>query len=703
MIDVLLRFIGTPWISGPIFALIAVFAFLALMLVTRGYRALRRLQRIVERLRKIPPDEQAIEAIGLVLADERALHEQWEEFKEGLVEIDGVRYNSISTDALIKDEAYLHSITWWRFHFPLVHQVANIATGLGLLGTFVGIAVGLYKLHSGLGGEAEAIDTSLVKAVISNLSTAFTTSIVGVVVGLGSNLSGSSYETGILAELDRLREAIDRRITRITAESLLAQLAKLPGTGQQAVDALKDSCDLGRNQIRVLNDIKANMSTAEKSSAERTQHLEDRLAVLLEDVAREVEESRAQLQTISNDLADKLGERFHDSLSSTLGPQLEAITQAVKEQVAQAESSASQEAKRFVDEMVGRLSGELGQSFATLGGNLSSATSDFSAASRDLKAIVDGTREVLQQQREAIEAGGAAVEKTVQQARVLSEELVAVQKIGSDMGVLVRSLGRHYDATAALQSRHAELQSAAGAQIGEVSKTLAEATRSFKSTSDALAGLLPRFEGSLQRSTARLGDAFGGFQGEVKNLSAGVANTLDATRSIGESLRAVGRELNARLEAETALLAGYRTAASSFETSFRAGVPVLKNLTQITDRLEQQQKTIGALAASLASASKTLADTQGALSRGLESVEGVARRASEDVERAVTGVAGWSEGATQAVQHFGDGLAEAVQKSLAEYDRSLAIAVNGLSQSMRALEDLAEELASAGEARARKR
>lgn len=290
------------------------------------------------------------------LPDLPIFREQWYEFKEGCVEVDGRLYNTISSAAFITDDALLSSVSvGLRSKFPIAHALPGTLTGIGILGTFLGVTLGLGKLSA---HQTEVLEH--IQPVIGALSSAFWTSIFGVLAALVFSLLLSRTETALLDSLYEFHEAIDRAVPRLTAERLLHQ-----ATGDLA---------------------------------------------LIRDLKTEAEEARGFLQTVANDLAENLGSRFGSALEQHLAPALTKILETVELQAHQATATSTAQAQRFTDEMVARLTGSLSSSLDGMAQRFDASSREIGDAAGMLRGVVDHARDAIEGQRLVLSEGMRAIE-----------------------------------------------------------------------------------------------------------------------------------------------------------------------------------------------------------------------------------------------------------------------------------------------------
>jgi DNA anti-recombination protein RmuC len=138
----------------------------------------------------------------------------WREFSEVIIKVDGRFHNSIQAEHFFTHSSVIRTgptmIGAWHSSIP------GILTGLGLLGTFVALLLGLAQLHVSETQQVEGIEE-----FINALSGKFTSSIAGLVMAI----LYTSCERISVSNLDKylydLQHSINENFKRITPEMLL--------------------------------------------------------------------------------------------------------------------------------------------------------------------------------------------------------------------------------------------------------------------------------------------------------------------------------------------------------------------------------------------------------------------------------------------------------------------------------------------------
>lgn len=334
------------------------------------------------------------------------------------------------------------AIFWFRnIRHHQVNTIASIVTVIGVLGTFVGIAWGLWNFNT---GEIE----SSVPKLLEGLKVAFITSIVGI---LGSiflkwttlnkqRKQSASVEAYTGATVDDLAEllrdihkaqkdegnetkaalqSIERSLTGEGDSTVLTQLQKLRTTFSDKQDDLikefrdfakKSREDIIKGLIEALSDAIKEFNTNLKEQfgenfkqlnqavgkllewQEQYQEQMDKLAEEFRIAAESVEKSRQSLDIISN---------RSDAIVSS-AEQLEPILQGIQHQINQLNASL---------EAFSKLADNAREAFPIIENRLDDLTERFSVVIQD---AIDDSQASMETQRDALTEQTENLERTVE-------------------------------------------------------------------------------------------------------------------------------------------------------------------------------------------------------------------------------------------------------------------------------------------------
>ncbi|TCN75582.1 anti-phage ZorAB system protein ZorA [Shewanella fodinae] len=160
----------------------------------------------------------------------------WREFDESLVmSTDQKRlYNTLDAEHFFNASTIATGLTASR----LLAATPSFLVAIGVLGTFVGLTVGL----EGLVGSTSEIETLKggINKLISGAAVAFMTSVWGVFFSLLLNLSEKLFERSALVKIKKLQNDIDFLYPRLPAEQSLVQIAENSKESKEALQELHE-------------------------------------------------------------------------------------------------------------------------------------------------------------------------------------------------------------------------------------------------------------------------------------------------------------------------------------------------------------------------------------------------------------------------------------------------------------------------------
>lgn len=360
----------------------------------------------------------------------------------------------------------------YRTHPRMSKELPTLVTTIGVLGTFVGIFLGLLEFNP------NNLESS-VPALLEGLKTAFITSIFGMAAAFGlkvrstihgATAEGNWHQAG--ATVDTLAEILERTHAMNVAQSKELQL-RLKNLEQAIVG---DGESTIHTQI-----IKMRTSMADK---------QDEMVKEFRNFAAQMAEnnSRAFIQALEEVIRD-----FNTKISEQFGDNFKQLNLAVGQLLAWQENYRDQVAK-----MVAQLD-ESSKSLAKAGDSMS-LISDKSVAlvrsAESLEALLKGLSDLQKETEKNLKA-------FAETSREAKEMVPRIQKIifeaSQDVGQLIK----------AATSSNQKLIEAHASTMRETAEQLAvnvqESARSVKSQTDAIAAHRKQIEDMLTKSTGEVG------------------------------------------------------------------------------------------------------------------------------------------------------------------------------------------------------
>lgn len=144
----------------------------------------------------------------------------WQEFDQSLIESNGKLYNTVDAAYFFNTHTLASGLTENR----LFAAVPGFLTALGVLGTFLGLTFGLGEIHLDQGTQEMQKGIS---AMVSGASTAFLTSLWGVLTSLVFNWYEKRCERKIKVRIQKLQKNIDEKFHRAVVEQILVEIKSI--------------------------------------------------------------------------------------------------------------------------------------------------------------------------------------------------------------------------------------------------------------------------------------------------------------------------------------------------------------------------------------------------------------------------------------------------------------------------------------------
>lgn len=160
--------------------------------------------------------------INELLASTDYLVVPWQDYRKSLIKKEEMSNGSPRTVLYCTSAAndyFTLSAIAQKADIPFWQNAGGYFTGLGILGTFVGLVIGLYGL------DVTSPDITVLKngiaGLLSGIKFSFVTSIIGVICALLFNFRHKAIVSSAVQEIDKLVEKLESMYPRLTVEQLL--------------------------------------------------------------------------------------------------------------------------------------------------------------------------------------------------------------------------------------------------------------------------------------------------------------------------------------------------------------------------------------------------------------------------------------------------------------------------------------------------
>ncbi|NCC60229.1 MAG: hypothetical protein EOM12_04665 [Verrucomicrobiae bacterium] len=308
-----------------------------ILLIYAGYRFIQSLSKIKYYFNLIIGMKQEDLALKREEILQRAMKNTvfgklWREFDESLVySRDGkILSNTLDADHFFNEKTLARSLTDNR----LLAAAPAFLTAIGVLGTFVGLELGLNGLDMTAESDVAALKTGIF-SMMSGASTAFTTSVWGVFLSLFFNFIEKSMERVVRRKIISLQDTIDYLYPRITAEQTLIKISDAGNTTAETMQTLAEQIGdrlqqaLTQATESINESMKKNLLHTLKGMEKMSSTIRSGLEEGLKDVLNPAIESITDIaQKSSGEMAQGLVDKFLQGVDKAAESQQHALESA---------------------------------------------------------------------------------------------------------------------------------------------------------------------------------------------------------------------------------------------------------------------------------------------------------------------------------------------------------------------------------------
>ncbi len=689
--------------------------------------------------------------IDEILTSNSDTKEAWNEYKKTLTQVQDSQSGITmlySTEA-VSDYVNFTSISS-RINIAFWQNVGGIFTGIGILGTFVGLVLGLLNID--LSSAANMKTT--IEELLAGISTAFLTSLFGVSFALGFNYVHNNAIVRLKEKTTELASLLEEFYPRKTQEMWLAEAFE---QGRQQTDALNNlSADLA---VKLGDEMQTQMSASfEKLAQDLARIMQDSLAPTLHGV-------KESLDNLNNGGVKAIGEGINDSVGTELkgfagtlmdlqkqmqesfaatqktgestNQKLVAVVNQLVENVQASSNEALAAQKRQMQDANNQMEQMMQQmqaSAASSGNELTKSISDVTAVMRSamdkaattqnetLESTCEQIRDVLSEVNntlkkstaETTQAQQTQVEATMQQMNSIMEGMrQSAENSNNEMTNAINSV------TDVLRSA---MDDAAGKQKATLEETciqiknvLTEVNENLKAATNKMVDASAAANASLLATMTAVNDKASGAAAAYAQSASMQAESMDnASNAMKQNLQATVEKMQQLLDGHnnamtkaynefnditsqaTNIVASAKDAAGKFG---EAAVPV----SQATNGLQAQlEKVVAATVSfnnSVGTQNRVLAEAarvnEANMQRYLESVQ-TGQKAWKAYEEHFAGISGEMERTfitlENGIKNYQAATDKGLKNNLSDFDKAISNAINIISTNIGELTDNVDAL-----------
>lgn len=672
----------TNGISAWFWLAIAAIFFVSLSFVLRHFMHFRRRMHALRSLLEGQSKETLAQARRETLQkamglDARGVGMLWREFDESLVSPSDQKqlFNTLDAEHFFNSRTLASGLTASR----LLAAAPSFLVAIGVLGTFVGLTVGL----EGLVGTSDEIDALKggINKLIAGAAVAFMTSVWGVAFSLALNFIEKMFERNALNRIQTLQHDIDFLYPRIPAEQSLVHIAEYGRESKEALQELHER--IGDRLQETLNGMSEAMQQAltdalnnimgpaiqtlvNSTSQQSSQVMEKLVGNFMEGMTSVGREQGGLMQQAAADVNAAVGsmtERLNQ-LFSTLTDQQTRQLESAKVQSSQfeaqlerlstsAEQRQQQLESRF-SELLGGLTGQLDSQLGSAQLRDEARQSMFERllgeSSAAQAALLEKFSSSTQAQMQAMTEAGNERHNNLE--KVFSRLMMNLNtQLDSQMGAAEQReqarAQRHEEQQAATLAQQQQLIGSLGQtsqqQISAIAEAAATQQRNLEDTVGKLLGSLneqmtghgQQAEQREQSRQERFNEQLESMAAQQQELLSGIAAAVQTTQQQSQQMAVQHQQLMTHLQKATEASA---TSSKHMESSANQLGLLSANLRQASDVLGQRLEAVtlsvenagnqnAALAAQLQGQASSLSQLQAALLEGAQRFEQAASEA----------------------------------------------------------------------------
>ena len=238
-------FASQPFESQLSTAFVAALLFITISFLLKSlfsfFRALKRIGWLNKNLKELTSDNIAIKRLDIHASAKSdggdVVGHLWQEFDETLIEVrqDGKTqlYNTFDAAHFFNTSTLAKGVTDNR----LIAAVPGFLTAVGVIGTFVGLQIGMSGME--MSGDVEQMKKGIA-TVIDGAKIAFMTSIWGVTLSVTFNFIEKLLEQNVRAKISILQTKIDEIFPRLSPESQLQVIANNSTESRESLQGLAE-------------------------------------------------------------------------------------------------------------------------------------------------------------------------------------------------------------------------------------------------------------------------------------------------------------------------------------------------------------------------------------------------------------------------------------------------------------------------------
>lgn len=556
----------------------------------------------------------------------------WRKYQRTLISIPGKdgleKYSTVESESYFSVAAFTEGMKG-----GLWSGLAGTFTGIGILGTFIGLTIGL----AGVDTSSTGALSSSISGLLGGMSTAFVTSIFGIVSAIVFGVWHSQNMKRFGDAVSRFTDALDQVFIRKSVEEIL---------------------------LEELAESRAQRAAMEQLSTDMAISICDHLP----------------------DVLDQLAEKMDSAMKGNLDTMLVGLSERQDkqtEQLMQISSNTSSLVSGGFDQLGDVLKKGVGQGAEELGNSLKNLSSDIASLAEGIRDILDrSTKASSEANQKTLDALNEAISKMNETMEGIANKQTEetdknIQRMTALMEEMKTTMKDIFDEMAASVKEQRT-------EIGKIAKDSADQTKeNLGAINASVKELMAEIADQMQQMQSMMDTHEKHMQETLEQMRQAVSSSGNVVNAAGKTVEAAGKTAKVFVEAADDVSMKLKTAAEPLQKAAeplqQAAASMDRGVQVLAQSITKQQ----ADAKSVAESMQKISDDYMQSSQYVKSALEEARNSWTAYEDRFKGVSGELEKAfaqlDNGMKNYNNVTNEGLMEKLKEFDNTISMAVNTLA------------------------
>lgn len=576
----------------------------------------------------------------------------WREYAETLHPQPDAQRSSIRWRATALAESFIteQALVDTPLKSEYYKHLPGILTGLGIIGTFTGLIVGLMQFDVSLDpGQAQAQLRNLINAV----GHAFFASAIAISLAMLFTWIEKSLVTARYRQVEDIRQLIDGMFSVGAGEEYLERLVTSSEDSRVQAGQLKNELFLQlRETLCEVSDrqIAASDRQSKQISIDLGNLIRDSLGGPIADIAQAARLAGANQGEAVNHVINEVLVNFATQMQGMFGGQMQAMNDMFRQT-----TDAMQGTTRQLEQVTAQTAAASRTSLTSLSGSLEQTLAVMESRQQDMHE---------QMSRFFTQVQALVSEAQTDSNRKLQETL---STLGGQAQNMIAQLQQQASAASASQERHAERVSLQTSEVvsslsGQLDRVLSQSTEASRSMQLTIEGLAQTTDSAITRMNSGADTLFIAAN-EFAKAGQGISETMHTSLQAANLLGAAAQALSAAADSTREMLGDYHQTSAAFALMVSDLKLTIANAKRDASMSAELVDKLQASAAQLSAAQRLTDDYLSGISEVLgkahlsfaENIERTLRESNRQFQRELSLAVGLLSGA---IQDLGDSLDE---------------------------------------------